>query len=86
MSFDLHQGEVLGFFGLVGSGRTEVMEMIFGSREYEGSISIDGRPVNIHAPSAAIEQGIGFVTEDRQGQGLVLGMSVREKFQSHPPR
>ncbi|MFC6658661.1 ATP-binding cassette domain-containing protein [Roseibium salinum] len=80
MSFDLHQGEVLGFFGLVGSGRTEVMEMIFGSREYEGSISIDGRPVNIHAPSAAIEQGIGFVTEDRQGQGLVLGMSVRENF------
>ncbi|WP_428646476.1 sugar ABC transporter ATP-binding protein [Roseibium sp.] len=80
VSFDLHRGEILGFFGLVGSGRTEVMEMIFGSREYEGSIRIDGQPVTIHDPSQAIEQGIGFVTEDRQGQGLVLGMSVRENF------
>jgi ABC-type sugar transport system ATPase subunit len=80
VSFDLRRGEILGFFGLVGSGRTEVMEMIFGSRGYEGTITIDGQPVHIHDPSAAIAQGIGFVTEDRQGQGLVLGMSVRENF------
>jgi ABC-type sugar transport system ATPase subunit len=80
VSFDLHKGEVLGFFGLVGSGRTEIMEMIFGSRASVGSISIDGKPVTIREPSQAIEQGIGFVTEDRKELGLVLGMSVRENF------
>ncbi len=80
VSFDLHKGEVLGFFGLVGSGRTEIMEMIFGHRASVGSISIDGKPVTIREPSQAIEQGIGFVTEDRKELGLVLGMSVRENF------
>ena len=80
VSFDLHKGEILGFFGLVGSGRTEVMEMIFGARAYDGEITIDGKPVHIHSPSAAMEHGVGFVTEDRQNQGLVLGMSVRENF------
>jgi len=80
VSFDLHKGEVLGFFGLVGSGRTEIMEMIFGSRASVGTISIDGKTVRIREPSQAIEQGIGFVTEDRKELGLVLGMSVRENF------
>jgi ABC-type sugar transport system ATPase subunit len=80
VSFDLHKGEVLGFFGLVGSGRTEIMEMIFGSRASVGTISIDGKTVTIREPSQAIEQGIGFVTEDRKELGLVLGMSVRENF------
>jgi ABC-type sugar transport system ATPase subunit len=80
VTFDLHKGEVLGFFGLVGSGRTEVMEMIFGSRPSVGTIAIDGKTVTIHEPSQAIDQGIGFVTEDRKELGLVLGMSVRENF------
>ncbi|WP_136645252.1 sugar ABC transporter ATP-binding protein [Tabrizicola sp. YIM 78059] len=80
VSFDLHKGEILGFFGLVGAGRTEVMEMIFGSRAHVGQIAIDGREVRIESPSDAIAQGIGFVTEDRKEQGLVLGMSVRENF------
>ncbi|SDK82435.1 sugar ABC transporter ATP-binding protein [Aliiruegeria lutimaris] len=80
VSFDLRKGEVLGFFGLVGAGRTEVMEMIFGSRPYSGEITIEGKKVEIHDPSTAIDLGIGFVTEDRQGQGLVLGMNVRENF------
>ncbi len=80
VSFDLHCGEVLGFFGLVGSGRTEVMEMIFGSRPYVGEIRLDGKVEAISEPSRAIELGIGFVTEDRKEQGLVLGMSVRENF------
>ncbi|MEX1660473.1 sugar ABC transporter ATP-binding protein [Thioclava sp. 15-R06ZXC-3] len=80
IEFDLHRGEVLGFFGLVGAGRTEVMEMIFGSRPYSGEISINGTQVRIGSPSDAITQGIGFVTEDRQSRGLVLGMSVRENF------
>ena len=80
VNFDLHRGEVLGFFGLVGAGRTEVMEMIFGSRPHDGEISLEARKVDIRNPSDAIKQGIGFVTEDRQGQGLVLGMTVRENF------
>ncbi|WP_343115484.1 sugar ABC transporter ATP-binding protein [Ostreiculturibacter nitratireducens] len=80
VSFDLHRGEVLGFFGLVGAGRTEVMEMIFGSRPHVGEIRIDGATARIESPSDAIELGIGFVTEDRKEQGLVLGMSVRENF------
>ncbi|MFL9965628.1 sugar ABC transporter ATP-binding protein [Paraburkholderia sediminicola] len=80
VSFTLHRGEVLGIAGLVGSGRTEIMEMIFGMRPYTGQIAVDGKPVSIRNPHNAIEHGIGFVTEDRKAQGLVLGMSVRENF------
>ncbi|RWM08272.1 MAG: sugar ABC transporter ATP-binding protein [Mesorhizobium sp.] len=80
VSFDLHKGEVLGFFGLVGSGRTEIMEMVFGSRPSVGEIRVEGQKVSIREPSQAIDLGIGFVTEDRKEMGLVLGMSVRENF------
>ena len=80
VSFDLRRGEILGFFGLVGSGRTEVMEMIFGARPHVGEIRVDGRKVNISSPSQAMDHGIGFVTEDRKELGLVLGMAVRENF------
>lgn len=80
INFDLRKGEVLGFFGLIGAGRTEIMEMIFGLRPYTGEIEIDGKPVIMKGPSFAIENGFGFVTEDRKGQGLVLGMKVRENF------
>ena len=80
VSFDLRRGEILGFFGLVGSGRTEVMEMIFGARRHVGEIRVDGRKVNISNPSQAMDLGIGFVTEDRKELGLVLGMTVRENF------
>ncbi|TVQ40403.1 MAG: sugar ABC transporter ATP-binding protein [Spirochaetaceae bacterium] len=79
VSFDLHRGEILGFAGLVGSGRTEVMRALFGiDKRTSGEILIDGRPVSIHSPSDAIAHGIGFVPEDRQVQGLVLGMDVRQ--------
>ncbi|UDL93763.1 sugar ABC transporter ATP-binding protein [Lichenihabitans sp. PAMC28606] len=80
IDFTLHRGEVLGFFGLIGSGRTEIMEMIFGMRPSTGRISIDGADVAIKEPADAIALGIGFVTEDRKEQGLVLGMTVRENF------
>jgi ribose transport system ATP-binding protein len=80
ISFTLHRGEVLGIAGLVGSGRTEIMEMIFGMRPCTGQIEVDGKPVSIRNPHDAIRHGIGFVTEDRKVQGLVLGMSVRENF------
>ncbi|MDN7182874.1 sugar ABC transporter ATP-binding protein [Caballeronia sp. SEWSISQ10-4 2] len=80
IGFTLHRGEILGVAGLVGSGRTEIMEMIFGMRPCTGSIVVEGKQVRIRNPHDAIEQGIGFVTEDRKAQGLVLGMSVRENF------
>ena len=80
VDFELHKGEIVGFFGLVGAGRTEVMEMIFGSRPSLGEITIAGKVVKIGNPSDAIRAGLGFVTEDRKTQGLVLGMSVRENF------
>jgi ribose transport system ATP-binding protein len=79
-NFDLKAGEILGFFGLVGAGRTEIMEMLFGMAPYQGEIRIDGERVDITEPSKAIELGLGFVTEDRKEQGLVLDMTVRENF------
>lgn len=79
VSFALRKGEILGFAGLVGSGRTEVMRALFGlDRRTSGEILIDGTPARIKDPGDAIAQGIGFVPEDRQTQGLVLGMNVRQ--------
>ena len=80
IDFTLHRGEILGFFGLIGAGRTEIMEMVFGMRPYSGTIEVDGAVTDIREPSDAMAAGIGFVTEDRKSQGLVLGMTVRENF------
>jgi ribose transport system ATP-binding protein len=79
VSFSLHSGEIVGLTGLVGAGRTEVARAIFGAdRLDEGQIYLDGKPVTVRSPQDAIRQGIGLLTEDRKGQGLVLGMTVRE--------
>jgi len=78
VSFSVRSGEILGFAGLVGSGRTEVMRAVFGiDPRTGGSVLIDGKEVNIRIPSDAIGHGIGFVPEDRQLQGLILEMTVR---------
>ena len=79
VSFTVRRGEVVGLTGLVGAGRTEVARMIFGADPREsGVIELDGHHVHIHSPSDAIRHGVGFVTEDRKGQGLVVGLTVRE--------
>ncbi|QCP47958.1 sugar ABC transporter ATP-binding protein [Trinickia violacea] len=79
ISFDVRAGEVLGVAGLMGAGRSEILKALFGaSRKTAGQITLDGRALDIRDPSSAIGAGIGFVTEDRKSQGLVLGMSVRE--------
>ncbi|WP_411953964.1 sugar ABC transporter ATP-binding protein [Alkalibacillus sp. S2W] len=81
INFDLREGEILGVAGLMGAGRSEIMQSLFGYRTIEsGSISIEGKPVNIKKPTDAIDAGIGFVTEDRKEQGLVLSMSVKENL------
>ncbi len=77
VSFRLHSGEILGLAGLVGSGRTEIAELIFGRRKADaGTVSVAGTPVRIRAPHQAVSQGIGLIPEDRKSDGLVLEMSV----------
>lgn len=77
VSFNLRRGEILGFAGLVGSGRTEVMETIFGVREAtSGEIIINGEKVNIKHPSEAIKKGIALLTEDRKSTGIFPMLSV----------
>jgi putative xylitol transport system ATP-binding protein len=81
LSFQLHQGEILGFYGLMGSGRTEVLERMFGlSSETAGRIEIGGVEARILGPKDAIAAGLAFVTEDRKQTGLVLSGSVRENL------
>lgn len=81
VSFQVRRGEVLGFYGLVGAGRTEIAETLFGLREPSaGSIHIDGKEVRINSPIDAIKMGISLVPEDRKGQGLVLGMNCRDNM------
>ena len=77
ISFSVNSGEILGIAGLMGCGRTEMANAIFGVDKISaGKIFIDGKPVKITSPRKAIASGIGFVTEDRKKQGLVLTMSV----------
>ncbi len=78
VSFDLRAGEILGFFGLVGAGRSEVAHMLFGITPPErGEIRIDGRAVRPRSPQDAMRLGISFLPEDRHQQGLVLQFPIR---------
>lgn len=78
VSFQLLQGEVLGFSGLLGAGRSELMRAIFGAEpQTGGDIILNGEPVNIHSPKDAIRHGIGYLPEDRKSAGLFLDMSVK---------
>lgn len=77
VSFDVHRGEVLGLAGLMGAGRSEVASAIFGlTAADDGDISVNGRPAKIRRPSDAMHLGIGMVTEDRRGYGIIPEMSV----------
>jgi ribose transport system ATP-binding protein len=80
VSFELHRGEVLGIFGLMGAGRSELLQTIFGLHPHtsSGMIAVDGKPVPIASPRDAIRAGIALAPEDRKSEGLVLGMSVVE--------
>lgn len=81
VSFDVRRGEVLGFYGLVGAGRTEIVETLFGLRDPSGgTILLDGEEVRVSSPADAISKGISLVPEDRKGQGLVLGMNCRDNM------
>lgn len=78
ISFQAHAGEVLGFAGLVGAGRTETMRIIFGAdKKVGGEVFVHGKPVEIRNPRDAIKHSIGFVTENRKEEGLFLRSSVK---------
>ncbi len=82
VSFSVKAGEVLGVSGLMGAGRTEIMQSIFGNLSREsGKVFIDGEEVSIKNPRQAIAAGIGFVTEDRKTEGLLLEKSIAENIE-----
>jgi ribose transport system ATP-binding protein len=77
VSFKLHRGEILGFAGLVGAGRTEVARVIFGADRLDtGDILLGGKQVHIRSPRDAVAHGIGYLSEDRKRFGLALGLDV----------
>jgi L-arabinose transport system ATP-binding protein len=81
VSFTLRRGEVLGFSGLVGSGRTELMRSLFGASPFTaGEILFDGKPVRINSPSDAIRLGIGLCPEDRKLEGIIPIRSLRDNI------
>ena len=81
VSFEVHRGEILGISGLMGSGRTEVIESVFGIYPPDsGEILVDGKPAKIKRPIDAIKHGMGLLTEDRKLGGLFLPLSVQDNM------
>ena len=81
VSFDVHAGEVVGLAGLMGAGRSELAEAIFGhDRALAGSVAVDGRAIRLRSPADAIAAGVGFAPEDRKSQALLLLRSVKDNI------
>jgi len=79
VSFELKKGEILGFSGLMGAGRTEVARLIFGAdKKDSGKIFINGKEVTINTPEDAVAHGIGYLSEDRKRYGLIVDKSIEE--------
>ena len=82
VSFDLHAGEILGLGGLLGAGRSEVAQAIFGINQAAGTVEIRGEPFRIRTPEAAQAKGLALVSEDRRADQVFAGRSVRENLTS----
>ena len=81
INFSLQKGEILGIAGLMGAGRTELAKTIYGCfKKTKGQIHIDGKKVDINSPQEALKNKIAYVSEDRKGDGLLLGLSVKENM------
>ncbi|NTU37825.1 ATP-binding cassette domain-containing protein, partial [Vibrio diabolicus] len=81
VSFTLKRGEILGISGLMGAGRTELMKVIYGALPSEhGVINLDNKTINPVSPQDGLANGIAYISEDRKGDGLVLGLSVKENM------
>jgi ribose transport system ATP-binding protein len=78
VSFTLRAGEILGLAGLVGAGRTEVAEAVMGLRRAAGRVIVEGRELRSHKPTEAVAAGIGYLSEDRQGSGVMVPFSIAE--------
>jgi len=80
-SFEVRAGEILGFAGLVGSGRTELARAVFGADPIDaGSIWLEGKRLSIHSPASAIAAGIGYLTEDRKRDGLAMALDIAQNI------
>src|SRR5580704_18143350 len=80
-SFSVRAGEIVGLFGLIGSGRTKLARAVFGAdRIEEGTVTLEGKQITGVAPRAAIQQGVALLPEDRRGQGLCLQRSIAENL------
>ncbi|WP_148717039.1 sugar ABC transporter ATP-binding protein [Chitinolyticbacter meiyuanensis] len=85
VSFELHRGEILGFAGLIGSGRSELMETIFGARaRLSGDVVLNGRTINPDSPAEAIRAGLALVTEDRRRTGFFHNFSIAQNISILP--
>lgn len=81
ISFNVHAGEIVGLFGQVGSGRTEILRVIFGADKLaSGDVYLFGQKTKINTPADAIRMGLGFITEDRKNQGLILSMDLLDNI------
>ena len=81
ISFDLYKGEILGFFGLMGAGRTELAKAIYGYDNISnGSIEVDGQILKKFNTQTMVKNGVGYVTEDRKGEGIIKDMNLRENM------
>jgi inositol transport system ATP-binding protein len=79
VSFTLHKGEIVGLFGLMGAGKSEVLNALFGvTRPQRGEVQLDGRSARVPQPAAAMRLGMALITEDRKATGVILPMSVRD--------
>lgn len=84
VSFNVRKGEIVGFSGLVGAGRTEVGRSIFGAEPIEsGCLILDGKKISVNNTRSAMKQGIGYLSEDRKSQGLYLNFGIRENLISN---
>ncbi len=80
-SFDIRSGEILGFAGLIGAGRTELARAVFGADSIDaGSLWLDGKTVQVRSPTDAIAAGIGYLTEDRKREGLAMTLDVTQNI------
>lgn len=80
VSFTLKKGEILGFAGLMGAGRTEIMRSLFGVDPGDKSVEINGKSVSINNPADAIRHGLGFITENRKSEGLILDFNLTDNL------
>lgn len=76
VSFSVHHGEVLGIAGMMGAGRTELLNALYGRLPHEGEVFVDERPVRIRTPREAKEAGLALLTEDRKGEGILFNLDI----------